>query len=254
MAGLLVVSISSGQIIARTGKYRVFPIAGSAVTTLGLYLFSTMGPGTRRLQQAFYMVILGVGLGGVMQVFVIIVQNAVPQSELGVATSGATFFRSIGGSFGTAIFGAIFANVLVGQSYRSLARASLPPGFQFRRHNPRTARIIFRALVHQGLMMLTRRPFRRCSIVSVPICALAFVASWLIPHVELKRWTSPAAGDTPSVSSAPPVLSSPVLVPLLVPVPVPSGCERRRRLAVRTRHSVTGIPAHQSRFDAAARS
>ena len=83
------------------------------MTTLGLYLLSTMAPAHRRVE-ALYMVILGAGLGGVMQVLVIIVQNAVPHSELGVATSGATFFRSIGGSFGTAIFGAIFANVLVG--------------------------------------------------------------------------------------------------------------------------------------------
>ncbi len=132
MAGLLVVSIGSGQIISRTGKYRFFPIAGAGVTTLGLYLLSTMGPGTSAGLEALYMVILGAGLGGVMQVLVIIVQNAVPHSELGVATSGATFFRSIGGSFGTAIFGAIFANVLVGNLASHLHGLSLPPGFQHR--------------------------------------------------------------------------------------------------------------------------
>ena len=72
-----------------------------------------MGPGSSTLQDSLSMLVLGMGLGGVMQVLVIIVQNGVPHSELGVATSGATFFRSIGGSFGTAIFGAIFSNVLI---------------------------------------------------------------------------------------------------------------------------------------------
>jgi hypothetical protein len=87
------------------------------------------------LQDAVYMLVLGMGIGGVIQVLVIIVQNGVPHSELGVATSGATFFRSIGGSFGTAIFGAIFSNVLVsnlaehlhGSACRTASAARTPP-------------------------------------------------------------------------------------------------------------------------------
>src|SRR3984885_2383976 len=126
MAGLLIVSIGSGRIISRTGKYRFFPIAGSAVTPPGLYLLSLMGVTTPLPLEWVYMLVLGMGIGGVMQVLVIIVQNAVPHSELGVATSGATFFRSIGGSFGTAIFGAIFANVLVGNLARHLHGVHLP--------------------------------------------------------------------------------------------------------------------------------
>src|SRR5258708_19692572 len=97
--------------------------------TLGLYLLSHMGVGTSSILGSLYMLILGMGLGGVMQVLVIIVQNAVPHSELGVATSGATFFRSIGGSFGTAIFGALFANALVGNLTRHLPGGPLPAGF-----------------------------------------------------------------------------------------------------------------------------
>ena len=114
MAGLLVTSIGSGLLISRWGRYKIFPILGTAVMTVGLYLFSLLGVNTSTLTISAFMVVLGLGLGGVMQVLVIAVQNAVPHSELGVATSGATFFRSIGGSFGTAIFGAIFANVLTG--------------------------------------------------------------------------------------------------------------------------------------------
>ena len=191
MAGLLVVSIGSGQIISRTGRYRCLPDRGSAVTTLGLYLLSTMGPGTSAGLEALYMVILGAGLGGVMQVLVIIVQNAVPHSELGVATSGATFFRSIGGSFGTAIFGAIFANVLVGNLASHLHGLSLPPGFHTADITP-GALAHLPALVHHGLVAAYAQTIQTVFEVSVPICALAFLASFLIPHVELRSWPEAA--------------------------------------------------------------
>jgi hypothetical protein len=97
--------------------------------TLGTYLLWLMSAGTSALLDAVYMLVLGMFIGCVMQVLVIIVQNAVPHSELGVATSGATFFRSIGGSFGTAIFGAIFSNVLIGNLARHLHGVPLPAGF-----------------------------------------------------------------------------------------------------------------------------
>jgi EmrB/QacA subfamily drug resistance transporter len=112
MGGLLITSIVSGQIITRTGHYKPFPIAGTAVMTLGLYLLSTMSPSSSRLSISLFMFILGLGLGMVMQVLILAVQNAVDYSDLGVATSGATLFRSIGGSLGTAVLGAIFANRL----------------------------------------------------------------------------------------------------------------------------------------------
>ncbi len=211
MAGLLVVSIGSGQIIARTGKYRFFPIAGTAVTTLGLYLFSTMGPGTSAAVEALYMVVLGAGLGGVMQVLVIIVQNALPQSELGVATSGATFFRSIGGSFGTAIFGAIFANVLVGNLASHLHGLSLPPGFHTADITPGMLAHL-PVLVHHGLVAAYAQTIQTVFEVSVPICALAFFASLLIPHVELKRWPETAsaqAGGAARGAAEAPVAAAP---------------------------------------------
>src|SRR6202042_1688208 len=129
MAGLLIVSIGSGQVISRTGRYRVFPIAGTALITIGLFLLHLMSPSSPTYADALYMLVLGMGLGGVMQVLVIIVQNGVPHSELGVATSGATFFRSIGGSLGTAVFGAIFSNVLAGNLTRHLHGVTLPRGF-----------------------------------------------------------------------------------------------------------------------------
>jgi EmrB/QacA subfamily drug resistance transporter len=112
MLGLLTASITSGQIITRTGRYKAFPIAGTAVAAIGMYLLAQLEPTTGTVEAGVYMLILGVGLGLVMQVLVLAVQNAVPYSQLGVATSAATLFRSIGGSLGTAILGAIFANRL----------------------------------------------------------------------------------------------------------------------------------------------
>jgi len=112
MAGLLAASISSGQLISRTGRYKHFPILGTAIATVGLLLLSSLDPKTGTLEAALFMLVLGVGLGFVMQVLILAVQNSVPYSQLGVATSAATLFRSIGGSLGTAILGAIFANRL----------------------------------------------------------------------------------------------------------------------------------------------
>jgi MFS family permease len=191
MAGLLITSIGSGQIISRTGKYRFFPIAGTALMTVGLFLLSLMGVGSSTLQDALYMLVLGMGIGGVMQVLVIIVQNGVPHSELGVATSGATFFRSIGGSFGTAIFGAIFANVLVGNLARHLHGVSLPAGFSASDATPALLKHL-PAAVHQGFVAGYAESIQTVFLVAVPIAALAFLASWLIPQVELKQW--PEAG------------------------------------------------------------
>ena len=189
MAGLLVVSIGSGQVISRTGRYRFWPIAGTATMTLGLYLLSHMGADTSSALDSLYMLILGMGLGGVMQVLVIIVQNAVPHSELGVATSGATFFRSIGGSFGTAIFGAIFANVLVGNLTRHLHGVQLPAGFSSADATPALLSHL-PAGIHQGFVAGYAESIQTVFIVAVPIAALAFLATWLIPQVELKKWPS----------------------------------------------------------------
>ena len=112
MGGLLIASIGSGQLITKTGRYKVFPIVGTAVTVIGLYLLSLMDADTSVATASAYMFVLGLGLGLVMQVLVLAVQNAVPYSELGVATSGATLFRSIGGSFGASVLGAVFASQL----------------------------------------------------------------------------------------------------------------------------------------------
>jgi EmrB/QacA subfamily drug resistance transporter len=122
MAGLLVAAVFSGRLISRIGRYKVFPIVGTAVLVVGMFLLSRLGVGTAPWLASAYMVIVGVGIGLVMQVLVLVVQNDARPQEIGVATSTATFFRSVGGSFGVALFGAIFASRLTG------AVKDLPPG------------------------------------------------------------------------------------------------------------------------------
>src|SRR5581483_11004011 len=94
MLGLIATSIASGRIISSTGRYRVFPIAGTAITAVGLMLLSRMSSSTGRLEASAYMLILGAGIGMVMQVIVLAVQNAVSYADLGVGTSSVNFFRS----------------------------------------------------------------------------------------------------------------------------------------------------------------
>lgn len=126
--GLLLSSTVSGQIVSRTGRWKVFPVAGTAVTTLGLLLLHQLDENSATAEMGAYFFVFGLGLGLVMQVLVLIVQNAVAYEDLGVATSGATFFRSIGASFGVAIFGTIFASRLGDQLTDAFRGAALPPG------------------------------------------------------------------------------------------------------------------------------
>jgi len=208
MAGLLLVSIASGQIIARTGRYRFFPIAGSALMTVGLYLLHLMGTGSTTWQDSLYMLVLGMGLGGVMQVLVIIVQNGVPHSELGVATSGATFFRSIGGSFGTAIFGAIFSNVLVGNLASHLHGVRLPSGFSAADATPALLSHL-PAVIRDGFVAGYAESIQTVFLVAVPIAALAFLATWLIPQVELRQWPSARSAAAPAAEAVSPETLAP---------------------------------------------
>ncbi|MCU1676029.1 MAG: drug resistance transporter, EmrB/QacA subfamily [Frankiales bacterium] len=141
MAGLLTASMVSGQRISRTGRYKRFPVAGTALSALAMVLLSTMSATTPHLVVSAWMVVLGVGIGLVMQVMILVTQNSVDRSDLGVATATVSFFRSVGGSVGIAVFGAIFtaafarnvAKVLPADAAATVksggleAAASLPP-------------------------------------------------------------------------------------------------------------------------------
>ena len=112
MVGLFSASIIVGQLVVKGWKYRPFPIAGTAIMTIGIGLLGTIGVGTSTVVTGLCMLILGIGIGLVMQILVTAVQNAVDPGDVGAATAGTNFFRSVGGSFGTAVFGAIFSNEL----------------------------------------------------------------------------------------------------------------------------------------------
>jgi EmrB/QacA subfamily drug resistance transporter len=205
LAGLIVFSTASGIIISRTGRYRAFPIAGTALMAVGMLLLSQVGVGTSLVVSALFMFVLGVGLGCVMQVLVLIVQNAVPYGELGVATSGATFFRSIGGSIGTAIFGAIFSNVLVGNLVKHLGSARLPHGLSSSSITPAVLEKLTPA-VHHDIAAAYAQSIQTVFIIAVPIAVVAFLAAWFIPHVELRRGVGaapPASSDAPARPMAP---------------------------------------------------
>jgi EmrB/QacA subfamily drug resistance transporter len=202
LVGLIICSTGSGIVISKTGRYRVFPIAGTALTTIGLLLLSQVGIGTSLAMVALYMFVLGVGLGCVMQVLVLIVQNAVPYSELGVATSSATFFRSIGGSFGVAIFGAIFSNVLVGNLVAHLGTAKLPSGLSSSSVTPAILDKLPQA-VHHGIAGAYAESIQTVFVIAAPIAGIAFLVSWLIPQLELRQGVGGASGPPSDPQTAP---------------------------------------------------
>jgi EmrB/QacA subfamily drug resistance transporter len=201
LVGLIICSTASGLVISKTGRYRVFPIAGTALMTIGLLLLSQVGVGTSLIISALFMFVLGIGLGCVMQVLVLIVQNAVPYSELGVATSGATFFRSIGGSFGTAIFGAIFSNVLVGNLVSHLGSARLPRGLSSASVTPAILDKLPHAVEH-GIAAAYAQSIQTVFLVAAPIGLIAFLVAWLIPQVELRRGVGASPGPSSNTPSA----------------------------------------------------
>ncbi|WP_219459934.1 MFS transporter [Nonomuraea rhizosphaerae] len=190
MAGMLTMSIVSGQIITRTGKYRFLPIAGTAVATVGMFLLSMLDERSSLLTLGVFLLVLGVGLGMTMQVLVIVVQNAVDFRDLGVATSGATFFRSIGGSFGVATLGSVFTARLNSDLGDVLASVRLPAGFEPGRiqEDPTVIQRLPRGLAAEFLHVYAdaiATVFR----VATPIVFVAFLLSWLIPQQRLRETT-----------------------------------------------------------------
>ncbi|MGV9712080.1 DHA2 family efflux MFS transporter permease subunit [Gordonia sp. NPDC003424] len=197
MLGLLITSIASGQIISRTGRYKIYPILGCAIFTVALYLLSTMDRDTSNLMTSTFLFILGVGLGMVMQVLVLAVQNAVEYRDLGAGTSGATFFRTIGASVGVAVFGAVFNSQLT-----SHLEGTAPPDAVGRcsadvlQSSTLTLPSCSRAVQEWFLDGFTDA-FHIVFLVAVPIGLLAFVLSWFLPEVELRTATrTPDPGES----------------------------------------------------------
>ncbi len=196
--GLLIASVFSGNVVSKTGQYRIFPIVGNAVTGVGLYLLSRMQPGTSTLLESLYMFVLGTGIGLSMQVLTIAVQNTVDYADLGTATSGVTFFRTLGSAFGTAVFGTIYANHLGPELKAGIAEAARITG-----QDP--ARLAEAASTPEGVHRLS--PEAAAPIIdayaealhtvflwTVPVAVFGFVAGLFLKQVKLRD--SARAGST----------------------------------------------------------
>jgi EmrB/QacA subfamily drug resistance transporter len=191
MAGLLITSIASGQLISRFGRYKPFPVAGTAITAVGLVLLSRLEVNTSTVATGAYMLVLGLGLGLVMQVLVLAAQNSVDYKDLGVASAGSTLFRQIGGSIGVALFGAIFANQLA-----SNLASALPPGAQVpATHDPAELNQLPAAL-HAAYAGAITDALQPVFLTAGGIVVLAFLLTWLLPELTLRTTTqAPGLGE-----------------------------------------------------------
>ncbi|MEU8705027.1 MDR family MFS transporter [Streptomyces sp. NPDC048565] len=196
--GLLLTSTGSGQIVSRTGRWKVFPIAGTAVTGIGLLLLHTLSESSSTWTMSLCFFVFGAGLGLVMQVLVLIVQNSVGYEDLGVATSGATFFRSIGASFGVAVFGTIFTNRLTGKLDEALSGRSLPPGVDSGTlaADPRALGRL-PASLRPSVLSAYSTSITDVFLYAAPVVLVAFVLAWFLREEPLRgSVTAPDPSET----------------------------------------------------------
>jgi EmrB/QacA subfamily drug resistance transporter len=189
MLGLVVTSIVTGRLITRTGRYKIYPVLGTAVLTFAFWLFTHIQVDTSWQMLSLWMLALGVGVGGTMQVIVIAVQNAVEYRDLGTATSASMFFRTLGGAFGTAIFGSILTSRLTyylprllpdtvasGGSFNLRSLQSATPD-KIHALPPTTLQAVQEAFV---------RSYHWVFWAAVPFCVMAFVLALMLPELPLR--------------------------------------------------------------------
>ncbi|MEV0636021.1 MDR family MFS transporter [Streptomyces sp. NPDC050619] len=196
--GLLLASTVSGQIVSRTGRWKVFPVAGTGVTTLGLLLLHQLDEHSSTPEMSGFFFVFGLGLGLVMQVLVLIAQNAVSYEDLGVATSGATFFRSIGASFGVAIFGTVFAGRLGDELADAFRGAQLPPGVSVDtlEADPRGITALPAALRPPALEAYATS-ITDVFLYAAPVALVGFVLAWFLKEDRLRgSVTAPDLSET----------------------------------------------------------
>jgi EmrB/QacA subfamily drug resistance transporter len=182
VAGLLLTSMGSGVIVSRTGRYKIFPIAGTALMGVGFILLSRMDATTPLAMQSLYLFVLGSGIGLCMQVLVLIVQNTSDFRDLGVATSGITFFRTIGSSFGAAVFGSLFTNFLAARIGPALVAGHAPPAAA---KSPQA----LHALPHDLAAPIVHAYAESLDLVflcAAPVAAVGFLLALLLKEVPLR--------------------------------------------------------------------
>ena len=205
IVGLFIASIGSGQIIVRIGRYKIFPIIGTALITVGMFLFSTLTIHTSYLLSSLFMLITGFGLGLVMQVLILAVQNGVDYKDLGTATSLAAFFRSMGGAFGVALFGAVLTDRLVNN-----LRAALPVAL--RPHVHQIANLIVGSpaqlkllppTIHAAATSAYVHTIDTVFLIAVPVVAVAFLLSLFLPEIRLRKTVGSGSTSEQGTSQSP---------------------------------------------------
>lgn len=195
MGGILASSIVVGRLISRTGRYKVFPVVGTALMTMAIFGLSTMGVGTSRVTSSIYMVFLGMGMGMTIQVMVLAVQNSVEHRELGTATAVETFARSMGSSFGVAAFGAILSNRLAHYLPLLLPGASADLDQRTLVASPEAIRSL-PPNIHDGVIEALSRSIHVTFLWAIPIAALAFFLTFKLKETPL-RTTPHITTDVP---------------------------------------------------------
>ncbi|MER7144293.1 MFS transporter [Streptomyces xanthochromogenes] len=200
MGGIVGASIISGQLISRTGHYRIYPILGGAISAVGMWLLSKLGTDTPRLDYSLWMAVLGAGIGLVMPVLVLAVQNAVAPADLGTATSANNYFRQIGGSVGAAIFGTLFTNRLAhALTERLPAGARLPDPESI---TPQLVHALPPAL-RDGYIRAYADAMPRIFLYLVPVLVLGFVLAFFLKEKPLVSHNAPATENAPVGDTAP---------------------------------------------------
>jgi EmrB/QacA subfamily drug resistance transporter len=191
VAGMLITSIGSGNIVGRTGRYKVFPVAGTAIMAVAFVLLSQMDAATPTWQQSLYLFVLGTGIGLCMQVLILVVQNTSSFADLGVATSGVTFFRTIGSSFGAAIFGSLFANFLAGRIGPALAASGAPPRAA---QSPQALHALSPQMA-APIIDAYADSLGKVFLCAVPVAVVGFVVSLFLKEVRLREMETASATD-----------------------------------------------------------
>jgi EmrB/QacA subfamily drug resistance transporter len=184
MAGLLLTSVAGGILVSRTGRYRIFPIVGTAIMTIGLFLLSRLSVSTSTITAVASMFVAGFGIGLVMQVLVVAVQNAVSYDDLGVATSGNTLFRNIGSAVGTAVVGTVFATELVDR-----LRAAFPHASAAQLNTSHVSAAALAHLppaIHAAFLQAYAASLDKAFEVAAFVSIAAFVASWFIEEKPMR--------------------------------------------------------------------
>ena len=211
MLGIVSMSIFSGKRITATGKYKIFPILGAAIMTLGLILMSTLNETTSFGVLSIYAIMVGAGLGLSMQTIVIALQNSVDFQDMGIATSSNTFFRSLGGAFGTAIFGTIFSNRVAYYLQDNIATLQSTDPQSLKEFDPAKLEVIttntsvistLPPVIRDTVLHSFAQTFHVVFLAAAPVTFIGFVLAFFLKEKPLQSSTAHHAAKTEAAGEA----------------------------------------------------